>query len=254
MKKMFRKMFKKKQKKLSKEDLFNLIKPDQNKAWQIIGTEYGGFYIPQNTLSRDSICYCLGAGEDVSFDLGLINRFNCEVITIDPTPRAIKHYETIIENTKNNESTEIISGEVSEVYYKINPQIPEKWKYLPYGVWVEDTTMKFYAPENPEHVSHSIVNLQETQSYFEAECKTLKSLMEMMNHKKIDLVKMNIEGIEHDIIRYILENNINPEILLVTFDQPCPAEKIKESAEYIISRGYDLCKIKNWNFHFLRAS
>ena len=37
-----------------------------------IGTDYGGWYIPTSLLDSDSICYCVGCGEDISFDLGLI--------------------------------------------------------------------------------------------------------------------------------------------------------------------------------------
>ena len=35
------------------------------------GTEYGGFYYPENLdgLDESSIIYCIGAGEDISHDI-----------------------------------------------------------------------------------------------------------------------------------------------------------------------------------------
>ena len=35
------------------------------------------------------------------------------------------------------------------------------------GIWSKADRLRFYAPANPDHVSHSAVNLQGTDSYFE---------------------------------------------------------------------------------------
>lgn len=236
---------------LTKDDLHSL-KSNPNVKWVKIGTEYGGWYVPDGLLNRGSTCYCLGAGEDVSFDLGLINRYNCSVISVDPTPRAIKHRETIIENQKKRVSTPILSGNVSEVYYKLNENILDKWVFLPYGVWIENKTQKFFAPKNPEHVSHSIMNLQGTDEYFEAECRTIKSIMEELGHKKIDVLKMDIEGVEQDVVRFLFENSIFPKLLLLDFDQPCTMEKMVETTELIIKNGYDFCRLDGSDATFLR--
>ena len=53
-----------------------------------IGSDYGGWIVPTSLLSRDSVCYCVGVGEDISFDLGLIRQFRCQIYAFDPTPRA----------------------------------------------------------------------------------------------------------------------------------------------------------------------
>jgi hypothetical protein len=34
----------------------------------------------------------------------------------------------------------------------------------PFALWVENTKLKFFAPANPDHVSHSIVNYQNNYS------------------------------------------------------------------------------------------
>lgn len=237
---------------ISREDIKKLLNSSNNTRWIKIGTEYGGWLIPDGDINENSICYCLGAGEDVSFDLGLINRFNCSVITVDPTPRSIKYCHQIMENTEKGESTPILSGNISEVYYKINKNILNKWKFLPYGVWKENIIQKFYVPQNSEHISHSIVNLQNTTDYFEAECRTVKSIMREQGHNKIDLLKMDIEGVEHDVVRSMLEDNIYPEILLMEFDQPCEIQKIIDTIKFINGKGYDFCRLDGWNAGFRR--
>jgi hypothetical protein len=45
--------------------------------------------------NRYSICYCAGAGEDISFACALVERFRCQVRVIDPTPRAIQHFTNL---------------------------------------------------------------------------------------------------------------------------------------------------------------
>ena len=62
-----------------------------------IGTEYGGWILPTNiTLNENSIIYSAGVGEDISFDLLLQNKYNCKIFLIDPTKKAIKHYNKAI--------------------------------------------------------------------------------------------------------------------------------------------------------------
>jgi len=96
-----------------------------------IGTEYAGWYIPLDYLNENSICYCAGVGEDISFDLGLMKKCNCKIYAFDPTPRAIKHVEETV---------------TDELPYIFNP----------IGLWDENRELKFYEPKNKNHVSHSI--------------------------------------------------------------------------------------------------
>ena len=56
-----------------------------------LGTDYGGWLIPKNiSLNENSIVYLGGAGEDISFDLKLQDKYNCWIVIIDPTKKAIK--------------------------------------------------------------------------------------------------------------------------------------------------------------------
>ena len=65
---------------------------------ETLGTNYGGWCIPINAkLDNDSIIYSGGVGEDMSFDLKLEDKYKCKIFLIDPTYRAIKHYEEVKE-------------------------------------------------------------------------------------------------------------------------------------------------------------
>jgi hypothetical protein len=49
-----------------------------------IGSSYGGWRIPEGVLTPGQICYCVGSGDDISFDLELIRRYGASVRAVDP--------------------------------------------------------------------------------------------------------------------------------------------------------------------------
>src|SRR5437867_11219048 len=67
-----------------------------------VGSDLGGWYIPTHLLNSNAVCYCVGAGEDISFDLELVGRYGCSVFTFDPTPRALKHLNSLREIIKQH--------------------------------------------------------------------------------------------------------------------------------------------------------
>src|SRR5215475_11961357 len=63
-----------------------------------LGTDYGGWIIPVEAgLTADTVCYCAGAGEDISFECALVEHYPCSVWIIDPTPRALEHFKLLSE-------------------------------------------------------------------------------------------------------------------------------------------------------------
>ena len=137
--------------------------------------------MPTRLIGSTWRCYCAGVGEDVTFDLGLIERFGCAVVAFDPTPRAVAHAEPIAAREP-------------------------RFRFLPVGLWSEDTTLRFYRPADPSHVSHSAVNLQRTNEWFEAPVQRLDSLMAELGDSSIDLLKLDIEGAEFGVVREIVES------------------------------------------------
>lgn len=199
-----------------------------------IGTAYGGWIIPESLLDSNSICYCVGCGEDISFDLGLINQIGCHVFGFDPTPRAIKYVREHIRQY-------------------------EKYHFSEVGIWDKEDILKFYAPQNPEHVSHSLLNLQQTQVYFEAKVKRLSDIMRENSHKKLDLLKLDVEGAEYKVINSIIEDKLDIKILCVEYDEcfhPLDnnySKRIRETISTIIQTGYSLvCAQGNGNYTFVK--
>jgi FkbM family methyltransferase len=163
------------------------------------------------------MCYSAGAGEDISFDCALVERFHCQVRIIDPTPRAIDHFNRLSHAVKCGAMFPINNSESD--YYGITAEGLKRLQFLPVGLADRDAELKFFFPKNPLHVSCSTVNLQKTDQYFTAKCHRLASIMKQQGDASIDLLKIDIEGAEYAVIRDMIASNILPRLLLIEFDE-----------------------------------
>ena len=193
-----------------------------------LGSDYGGWVIPTDALPNGAICYCAGAGEDVTFELELMRRFQANVYSIDPTPRALRYIASLKRDGLNLRS-------------------------IPLGLWSSTRRMRFYAPENSAEVSHSIANLQRTTDWFEADCITVSDLMSNLGHAKLDLLKMDIEGAEYEVLDDMTRSKVAPRILCVEFDQTTPVRRTLEMVRKLRKEGYELLHIDRFNFTFLKT-
>lgn len=212
------------------------------KNLETIGTDYGKWTIPKGFLTRESICYCAGAGEDISFDVGIANQYGCNVHIFDPTPRAITHFNQLQDRTIKGEKTPINNNTTD--FYDLTPNTLRKLHFSPTGIWDKETSIKFYAPKNPQHVSHSILNLQKTDSFFEAKVNRLSNIMRKLKHNRIDLLKLDIEGAEYKVIDSIIDDNLDIKVLCIEFDEAF--NKLDEG--YLTRIKNHLLKLKDFGF------
>jgi len=153
------------------------------------GNLYGGWSILSNSINSESVIYSFGIGEDVSFDLSLINKYDCDIFAFDPTPKSITWIEKNVHT--------------------------EKFNHLPWALSDRDGNMDFFLPANQNHVSASFKQgKHSSDTVFNASCYKLKTIMDKLSHKYIDILKMDIEGSEYHAIR-----NIADEGLLSSIDQ-----------------------------------
>jgi FkbM family methyltransferase len=155
------------------------------------GSQYGGFYVSHNYIKKNSVVYSFGIGEDISFDIDLINKTNCKVYGFDPTPKSINWLK--------------------------KQTLPDSFHFDEYGVDSVTGNTAFFLPKNKKHVSGSL-HLQKHVSKLEKIIVAMKSFEDIINekqHDRIDLLKIDIEGSEYDIIDSILSSNvIIPQIVI----------------------------------------
>lgn len=204
------------------------LRPGPREGLIRLGTDYGGWWVPADTVRPGALAYCAGAGEDISFDLAL-HEAGMRVVTFDPTPRAIEHVRS-------------------------TAPVSDRFKFEPVGWWSKATTVRFYAPMDPAHVSHSILNLQRTSSYFEGRVQSVRDCMTELGDTHVDLIKMDIEGAEYEVLRSLLSTGPLPATLCIEFDQPQPVRRTLGAIRRLRSVGYRLREIDRWNYTFTRTA
>ena len=66
-----------------------LVRPDVSVPSIRLGEGDCAWDVLPDELGSDSIVYSFGVGEDVTFDLALIDRYGMTVHAFDPTPKSI---------------------------------------------------------------------------------------------------------------------------------------------------------------------
>ena len=223
-----------------------------------LGSRYGGWLIPRDAaLDANSVCYLAGAGEDISFDCALVESYGVLARVVDPTPRAIEHFNGLADAVRADQSFPI-NNSASE-FYTISPAQLARITYLPFGLAGADEEMKFYKPKDPNHVSCSVVNLQKTDTWFTAHCYRMISLMEREGDTKVDLLKMDIEGGEYAVLDDLVRTKLLPKLLLIEFDEAHSplddheTERIAERVHALERAGLRCIAVDGSNVTFRRA-
>jgi len=156
------------------------------------GSDYGGWNVVTSAIDANSVVYSFGVGEDATFDLELIRRFGVTIHAFDPTPRSIAWVE--------------------------KQRLPKEFVLHKYGLAAVDGNATFYPPENPDHVSHSMLEKSVTNARavtFPVKC--LRTIMKELGHETIDVLKLDIEGAEYEVLESLIDDAIRPRQFLVEF-------------------------------------
>jgi len=226
-----------------KIDPFSNLTPLNNLVY--LGSVKHGYHVPQSFLNKNSICYCVGAGKDISFDVELVTRFNCNVFIFDPMPYAKEHYLQVKEMIDKGEPLTIDKGKFAYTY-KAAADDFKKITYIGTGIWNEKKIVKFFDPASDNYAGHSIINLQNTDTYIEAPVDTLNNIMKENNHRSIDLLKLEIEGAEYTVIDSIASDKPDIKVICVEFDEVFHIKnsgylwRIKKSTGQLLKAGYKI--------------
>lgn len=230
-----------------------------------LGSEYGKKTICTDYLPENSNIISAGIGEDISFDVEIANLTNGLIIMIDPTPRAINHFENFIESFNNDRKTMYSNNGKQDIEsYDTSGLSSDRFKLYPKALWKNENDIFFYAPLNEDHVSHSAIDIQKTKNKKKAihvKSVTLKKVMDDYSIEKLDLLKLDIEGAQLEVLNSAFKNKIFPTQIILEIDElNFPSLKsfirarrmlrlMKKNDYLLISKsdGFDLTYVHNLN-------
>lgn len=156
----------------------------------------GGWWFTPEGLNKDSIVYSLGVGDEINFDLSIIEKYGVNVFAFDPTPSSID----MLDSSK----------------------LPEQFHFHPWAVTANDGSLKFYPRLKKDgtksDIMFTMIPEEETKDdVIEVPALSLSSIVANLGHDRIDMLKMDIEGAEYEVLEGLLESPVLPKQLLVEF-------------------------------------
>jgi FkbM family methyltransferase len=236
------------------------IKVHQGSGLIRLGSEYGGWVFEDAPDLYGSTIISCGLGEDASFDVEFAVRYNAKVILVDPTPRALAHFDGIISSLGQPKKRSYVnSGKEPISAYPLETIAKDMLVLEPSAVWRENTHLKFFLPRNPEHVSHSIVNYQNGYAadgaHIEVPAVTIEHLVGKYALNDLPLIKLDIEGAEVEVIERMASTSVRPRQILIEFDElTVPSARSRrraESADRCLRQMGYLCRFTDNRSNFL---
>lgn len=198
------------------------------------GDKYDGYLFCIDNLNDSSVVYSFGIGEDLEFSEVIIKELNCNVYAFDPTPKSINY----VHNHKLFNDG--------------------RFNFYPVGLADYDGVAQFHLPKNDDYVSGSIDRWDGVKNKsIEVDVKKLKTIMNELGHKKIDLLKMDIEGTEFSIIGDIVNSNIDVRQICVEVHDRFYSDgsnRLIEMREKLKMAGFSLVGRNHDNLTFLKCT
>lgn len=202
------------------------LRRDVHMPMELIGSDYGGWYVAPGLIPSSPLVLSLGIGTDVTFDRIMIARFGATVIACDPTPIAV---QTIA---------------------KAGLQ-PPAFTFLPIAVSDFDGRGTFEPVLARGEPSGCFRLCRESAGSYSRVAVDVKSIVSVVGEHckgKVDVAKVDIEGSEYEVLPALLEAGIRPGQVLVEFHHRFADRGLKATraaVEVLRGAGYRLAMLSD---------
>ena len=193
-------------------------------------------YIFFGKFNKDSTIIDVGCGYLAEFSEYLINKFDLKVFAVDPTK---KHSD----NLKD-----------------IEKKYPNNFTHFPFAISKDNGTITFHETLDNESGSvlkeHANVLRDRTREY-NVETKNLKTLVADLKLKKIDLLKLDIEGAEYELLESVEKEDLAPfDQIFIEFHHVAVKKYSSKDTKRIVKKihdfGFNVFTLDKVNFLFYK--
>ena len=211
------------------------LRPDITIPVSTVNPGDQAWYFAPDSLRSGDLVYSLGLATNIEFDLNLIGTFGVQVHGFDPTPDSVEWISRL--------------------------SLPHQFHHHPIAVAGHDGELTFAMPTQLGHCARAIDESSRCAkpdvSTIVVPCRKLSSLAAELNHNRIALLKMDIEGCEYEVITELLHAPLRVDQILVEFHHRFPEigmRKTLESVAMLRRSGYRLFHVSPWceEFAFIR--
>lgn len=205
--------------------LNSFLNTDQDDNISRFGSSYGGWSIcvcPHHILANEYLVSA-GVGEDISFDIEVIEKFGLNAILIDPTIRARKHvYSYLKELNRSRKKDYSQSGKQHLSSYPVSGAIKNKIRFVNQALWTDDNGLELCPPADSNNVSFHLYKTKNSiitehfPSVNQRQILTDASGSSPLN--TFSIYKLDVEGSELFLLRDFAKMSFLPRQLLVEFD------------------------------------
>ena len=227
-----------------------------------LGSSYGGWTFLDSEHLQNCTIVSAGLGEDASFDILFAGRYGAKVLIVDPTPRAIDHFHQVQARFGQRSLVSyVLHGKQPLEAYELSTITNDNLVLIEKAMWINDDPVRLYKPANPAHVSLSITNFYGNYSqdapYMEAPSITVKEIMRLYGLTTVPILKIDIEGVETEVLHGMVADGIIPDQILVEFDEiHYPSWRVKRKFErcdaMLRSNGYVCVNQHDVNFTYVQ--
>lgn len=198
------------------------------------GARSGVWSVVPDGLDADSVVYSFGVGDNVAWDLAMIERFGCAVHAFDPTPGAAA--------------------------WLADQRLPERFVHRAVGLAAHDGVQAFAAPRRGRGVDYRPLPAARPGA-IELPVRRLPTLARQLGHERIDVLKMDIEGGEYAALPDVLAAGPPARQLLIEFHHhpgrggTAPFAATERAIAALRAAGYRIFAVsrRGLEFGFLRA-
>ena len=196
--------------------------------WISYGARSGVWAVVPEYLSPGSVVYSAGVGNNIAWDLAMIEQHGVELHAFDPTPRSVRWIREQV--------------------------LPPQFDFHPVGLGTIDGRQAFSEPNRERKFNYSSTDFGGPgESVVYCDVKKLESLQRDLGHREIDILKMDIEGEEMLVLPDMLASGLLPGQLLVEFHYNCQQISFADFVRVVSqlrNKGYRIFHISERGYEF----